>query len=115
MGEEFNKICASSKVMLSINNQNDIPDYFSDRVFRLLAAKSFVFQLYTPGLENYFEFGKHLIWFTSPEELKILLDQYLRDDMKEMRDAMAEEGYKLVLEKHTWDKSIAKILEVVNE
>lgn len=113
-GDEFNDIVSSSKIMLSINTQNNIPDYFSDRVFLYLACKGFVFQRYSPGLENYFVNNEHLVWFTSPYELVNLTEYWLRDNMTEKRKEIAEAGYKHVLENFTWDESARRITEVIN-
>lgn len=110
-GETFNKVCSSSKIMLSINSQNDIPDYFSDRVFLLLGAKSFVMQMYTPGLENYFENGKHIVWWKNLPELIDLCQYYVNEDTTEIREA----GHQYVRENFTWQHSAQKILEVIGE
>jgi len=109
-GEDFRKICASSKIMLSINSQNDIEDYFSDRIFLYSACKAFVFQKYTPGLENYFENGKHLVWFHDINELVALAEEWLDPKKEEERNAIAEEAYKNVLENFTWDVTVGKIM-----
>lgn len=114
-GEVFRKICSSSKIMLSINSQNDISAYFSDRIFLYSACKAFVFQKYTPELEDYFENGKHLIWFHDINELVALADEYLVDSKEEERRQIAENGYKHVLENYTWDVTVNKILGCVSE
>lgn len=114
-GESFRKICSSSKIILSINSQNDIESYFSDRIFLALACESFVFQKYTPGLENYFDNEKHLVWFHDINELLALTKKYLSDEKKEERKRISEEGYKHVLLNYTWDVTVAKILESIKE
>jgi spore maturation protein CgeB len=108
-GEEFNKICSSSKIMLSINSQNDIQDYFSDRIFLYLAAGGFVMQKYTPGLENWFEFGTHCIWFKDIPEAIALTKEWLPKE--EGRKVIAEAGRKYVLDNFTWDHTIKSLLE----
>ena len=112
-GEIFRKICSSSKIMLSINSQNDVEDYFSDRVYLYAACKSFIFQKYTPGLENYFENGKHLVWFHDINELLALTEEWLDPRKDDERKAIAENGYNHVLENYTWDVTVGKIMGCV--
>ena len=52
-GEDFSKICASSKIMLSIDNEIG-KGYFSDRILRLGACSSCVLHQYSPLIERYF-------------------------------------------------------------
>jgi hypothetical protein len=105
--EEFCKICSSSKAMLSINTHNNIPDYFSDRVFRYMACKAPVFHWdSTNTLNKYFEDGKDIFYFDTQEKLLQLLksDIYLGE--------IAENSYRKVLKNHTWDNTITNILTI---
>lgn len=112
-GSAFNVICSSSKAILSINTQNDIAEYFSDRVFLCLGANAFVLQKYTPGLEKYFENGKHLVWFNTKEELLSLADEYLAPEKDDVRKAIADVGYRYVIDNFTWEDSMTKLLGIV--
>lgn len=112
-GDTFSVVCGSSKAMLSVNTENTTVDSFSDRVFLYLACGSFVFQKYSPGLENVFENKKHLVWFDSKEELLDLADYYLVPEREEERRAMAQAGYDLVVGKYTWNHSMLQLLECI--
>lgn len=110
-GEAFNDIYSSSKAMVSINTQNDIPNYFSDRVFLYLGARAFVFQKYSPELERYFENRKHLVWFDTVEELLSLAKEYMSGDKDKEIEDIKEAGYQYVLQHFTWQKSAKLIME----
>lgn len=112
-GPPFSMICGSSQAMLSINTQNDIQEYFSDRVFLYLACGSFVFQKYSPGLEKWFENKKHIVWFDTKEELLDLADQFLTPNALEERRRIAQAGYEYVLENFTWQHSMKQLLGCV--
>lgn len=114
-GADFRKICSSSKIMLSINSQNNIEEYFSDRVFLYLACKSFVFQKYTPGLENYFENEKHLVWFHDSNELIALTNEWLDPSKEIERRLIAETGYNYVLNQYTWDVTVGQIMGCIKD
>lgn len=112
-GDTFSVVCGSSKAMLSVNTENTTADSFSDRVFLYLACGSFVFQKYSPGLENVFENKKHLVWFDSKEELLDLADYYLVPEREEERRAIAQAGYEKVITNHTWRHSMLQLLECI--
>lgn len=105
--EEFCKICSSSKAMLSLNTHNNIPDYFSDRVFRYMACKAPVLHWdSTYTLNKYFVDEKEILYFKDEEELL----QLLKKDIN--LEKIAENGYKKVLENYTWDNTVNNILAI---
>jgi hypothetical protein len=105
--EDFCKICSSSKIMLSLNTHNNIPDYFSDRVFRYMACKAPVFHWdSTNTLNKYFEDKKEILYFDTQEKLL----QLLKSDIN--LSEIAENGYNKVLESYTWDNTIDNILTI---
>ncbi len=105
--EEFCKICSSSKAMLSLNTHNNIPDYFSDRLFRYMACKAPVIHWDSTGtLSKYFVDKKEILYFEDEQKLLQLLKKDI--NLKEI----AENGYKKVLAKYTWDNTINNILTI---
>src|SRR6185436_20318304 len=64
----YRAVCASSKVMLGMNQVNEDPLYFSNRTFLTLACRGFHLTRYVPGLEQVFEDGEHLAWYRDEQE-----------------------------------------------
>jgi len=89
------EIFQSSKIIIDIIDDKfyNLTQYFSDRVPMALACGSFVLTNYRPGLENLFERGVHLDWFTTKEELHEKINKYLDDD--KLRQEIAMNGYKI--------------------
>ena len=109
INEEFAQICSNSKFMLSLNVHNNIPYYFSDRIFRYLACKSCVVHLDNTGtLNKWFENNKDIVYFSNENDLLSKLKSITKDE----RVKIAESGYRKVVENYTWDKTIERILEI---
>lgn len=111
--DEFAKICSSSKCMLSLNTHNNIPHYFSDRIIRLLGCGSLTFHLdSTNTLNDYFRGDKEIIYFSDENDLLSKME-ILND--KEACGKIATAGYDRVMRDYTWDNTIRKMLEVIND
>jgi spore maturation protein CgeB len=89
----------SHKIALSINNINAYK-YTSDRLFNIMATKTFCLVHYYEGLEEDFENKKHLVWWKDVKELKGLIDYYLSHD--DERNQIANNGFNEVWSKHRW-------------
>ena len=106
-GDDFNKVCSSSKAVLNIPTHVGEREYFGDRIVRTLATKTLSITQYVPGLERYFEHGKNLVWFfSSPEECVEVVRDHLHN--KEI----SKEGYKLFLEKYTCLDFVKQMLDI---
>ncbi|MEW6685304.1 MAG: glycosyltransferase [Candidatus Edwardsbacteria bacterium] len=110
--EDFAKVCASAKIMLGTNSHNNLPDYFSDRVFLTLACKGFFLVKYTPGLEHWFTNKEHLVWFHNFEEAFKLIDYYLTHP--EQREEIACQGQKYVYKNFTWNRVMEQMLHIIS-
>ena len=109
-GKDFNKACSEGRILLAINNSSPDEDSFSDRIMRYMATKGCVLTEYSEGLENYFINCNDLDWFKTEGELinrvRILVEN------PDIRNNIAEAGYKKVLAKHTWDKVAEQIIKI---
>jgi hypothetical protein len=112
-GIEHPKFCASKKIMLAKNATNDIPGYWSIRVYTLLAVKSFVLHPYVEGLDRYFEDGKHLAIWRDEKDLYDKIDYYLKHPR--IRQRIAEAGNQLVMERDTWDARMEEFWQLVSD
>ena len=111
-GKEFSEVCAASRYMLSINTQNNLPDYFSDRLFRYLSCGSCVFHFDTTNtVYKYFKDGKEVILFKNKEELLAKI--------KEVHSAgnsieMGKAGRDRVINNYTWEHSATNVLNTIS-
>jgi hypothetical protein len=112
-GQELSKVCASVKIVLGANSRNDCPGYFSDRAFLVLACRGFHLTHYVPGLERYFENGKHLVWFKDQTEMLKKIEEYINED--NARTEIAGAGQAGVYQKHTWEISMRTMMEILEQ
>jgi len=111
VNEEFAKVCSSSKYMLSLNTHNNIVGYFSDRLIRYLGCGTCTFHLdSTMSLNDYFEDGKEVIYFSDPDDLLEKIKGVTESEVM----ILTVNGREKVLQNYTWNNSIHKILGVVN-
>jgi Glycosyl transferases group 1 len=108
-GREFAAACYLSKIVVGDNFVNDVPGYWSDRVYLTLACGGFFLTAYVPGLENEFENGRHLVWWNDWEDLHKQIEYYLPREAE--RRAIALEGHRLVHREHTYDRRIQRMTE----
>ncbi len=109
-GSMFNVACSSSSAMLAISAEHDTREYFSDRVLRYGACGSFVLHKHSPNMDRHFENNKDLVYFHDVDSLLEAVDKYLVDDVALARQEIAVNLYNKVLQNHTWDNTIQKIL-----
>ncbi len=88
-----------SKIVISVNNFNDVEMYFSARQLNAMASGTLTVSAYIPGLEKYFTNGEDLVWFKTADECVDLVNYYLDHEDEARRIGM--NGSKKVLENHT--------------
>lgn len=96
---EQNTVYNGSKIVISINNFNDLEMYFSARQLNGMAAGTLTVSKYIPGLEKFFDNGKDLVWFNSSKECLDLVKYYLNHN--DEAEQIGINGSKKVLEFHT--------------
>ena len=109
---QFRRLCATSRIVLGLNQVNNDPLYFSNRTFLTLACKGFHLTHYVPGLETVFEDGEHLSWYRDTDECFAKIDRYLSTDDKRRR--ISEQGHALVYGEHQYFHRVARIREIVS-
>jgi hypothetical protein len=109
-GTVFNVVCSSSSAMLAISAEHDTREYFSDRVLRYGAGGSFVLHKHSPNMDRYFENNKDLVYFHDVDSLLEVVGKYLVDEAAPTRQEISVNLYNKVLQNHTWDNTIQKIL-----
>ena len=118
--EDFARVCSGARIVLGLNDNNAIADYFSDRTFLTLACRGFHLTSYVPGLEKWFINKEHLVWFNIGrgwfhryDECLDLIDYYL--DRSGERAGIAEAGQKHVYGNYTWRHSMEKMVGILSE
>lgn len=105
---EYARICATSKIVLGMNEVNDDPFYFSNRTFLTLACRAFHLTHYVPRLEQVFRDGVHLSWFHGPDDIRDRIAYWL--PRAEERARIAGVGLAEVMQHHQYYHRVARIL-----
>lgn len=108
---QYRKICASTKIMIGIDQRQDLDLYFSNRTWITLGCGGFLLTRYVPNLEELFRNHVHLVWFNSTEECLDLMAHYLPREDERRRIAAAGGDY--VRTYHTFRHRAARIIEHV--
>ncbi|MDO8490195.1 MAG: glycosyltransferase [bacterium] len=97
-GSELGKVCTSTKIVLNfIRKQNG--DAHNMRTFEIPAYGGFLLSTRTQEQADFFEEGKEMAFFSSPQELREKIDYYLLHDNE--RSRIAHAGYQAV-QKHSF-------------
>lgn len=104
----FRNLCASSRIVLGLNQVNGDTLYFSNRTFLTLACGGFHLTHYVPGLERVFREDQHLSWYRGIDECLEKIEYYLEHE--DERLAIAQQGCDYVHREHQFDSRIQYIL-----
>jgi hypothetical protein len=107
----FRWLCATSRIVLGMNQFNHQPLYFSNRTFMTLACRGFHLTHYVPGLERVFREYEHLAWFGDLDDCKRKIRHFLA--RPEERERIAANGYEHVRDNHSFMHRIAEVLRVL--
>jgi len=104
----FARVCASSHIVLGLNEVNEDTFYFSNRTFLTLACGAFHLTHYVPRLEEVFRDQEHLVWYRSEQDaLQKVLEWLPR---AEDRARIAAGGHAEVMQHHQYYHRVARIL-----
>jgi spore maturation protein CgeB len=108
---EWIKIYNASKIVIIIHYQDGHTPCHqaSPKIFESLACKCFVLVDDQKDVFRMFRSGQHLVAFHNIEDLKDKIQYFLIHE--EERKSIAENGYKEVTQKHTYQHRIREILE----
>ena len=107
----YARVCASSSIILGLNQSHDSALYFSNRIFLTLACQGFHLTHYVPRMEEVFERGVHLDWFDSREECDEKIGWYLEHPRERRKIAM--QGAALVHAEHRYQDRVQEILRLL--
>lgn len=101
-----------SKIPLSISISGDFMiGGCSNRLYNIMAAGGCAFVKYFEDLELIFENHKHLVWFKSNEEIKPLIQEYLKSPKK--INQIKVNAKNLFLEKHTGKCRVDNMFDIM--
>ena len=111
VGDDFAKICSASKIVLNlVRKQNG--NAHNMRTFEVPACRGFMLTTRTKEQCEFFEEGTDIACFETPQELKIKIDKFLKDEN-------AMKGFRMGANKkvqlHTYYERAKKILEVYHD
>jgi spore maturation protein CgeB len=104
----YAQICATSRIVLGVNEINDDAYYFSNRTFLTLACGGFHLTHYVPSLEKVFGNGEHLAWFRDEDDAMEKIAYWLQRDDERAR--VAAGGHAEVMEHHRYYHRVSRIL-----
>lgn len=110
VGEEVGRIYSQSKIVVNFPQDGG----FNMRVFEAMACGAMLItEDVGNGQDELFQDKKHLILYRSRDEISALVKHYLEHD--DERRAIAAEGQREVLAKHTYRHRMEFMLEVLSE
>lgn len=107
IGEDMVNAINSFKIHFNRNMANDI----NYRTFETLGCKTFLLTNYTENLENLFNIDKHLIVYSSKEDLLEKIKYYLNNENK--RKEIENLGYEFVKNNHTYLNRSKQLIEII--
>src|SRR5690348_4170423 len=96
---------SQSKVSVNYSIKNDL----NMRVFETLGTRTCLLTDDIPGVREFFDDKKHLVLFKSEEEAVERMRELLSND--ELRQSIADAGYREALAKHTYMHRVKEILK----
>jgi glycosyltransferase involved in cell wall biosynthesis len=111
--EEMAAIYSRSKIVVNISRDDHLSDA-NLRCFEAMAAGALLITAKPTELADYgFIEGVHYIAFESESDLCLKVKSFLADDTA--RQGIARAGRSLVIDKHTYDRRVDTILEIVGQ
>jgi len=106
---KMSEIYSSSKIGFNSSIFNDI----NMRVFEVMACGCFLLtnKIKDNGFDELFIDKKHLVTYKNNKEMIELIDYYLKN--KEERERIAEDGYRLTIEKHTYLHRAKEMVDII--
>lgn len=110
---EWVKMVSASKIVLSIHYQDSKTLCYqaSPRIFETMACKGFLLCDRQRDVGMLFKDKEHLAFFSDRHDLREKVSYYLQSERERKR--IRENGYREVIEKHTYGKRIEQILSYV--
>jgi spore maturation protein CgeB len=96
-----------------IHFNRNISDDLNYRTFETLGCKTFLLTNETPGLNELFDIGNHLVTYESVSDLFEKIDYYLNNESERM--VISQNGYDHVVKNHTFYERMKYFINIINE
>lgn len=110
--KELHKAYSSCKILFN-DHWDDMrkKGFLSNRLFDGYASGAFII---SDNVKGYREvFGNALVTYKTKEELHSLIEKYSKNEI--LRKEKARKGYEIVTKKHTFEKRVERIIEVIEK
>lgn len=104
----YAKICATSRIVLGVNEVNEDAYYCSNRTFLTLACGAFHLTHFVPRLDEVFGDGQHLAYYRDEDDAVAKIRSWL--PKAEERAQVAASGHAEVMQHHQYYHRVARIL-----
>jgi len=120
INERHSQVCQASLINLGIDQDPALDESWSARLYRVMCAGGLYLSVATKGLDKYFKINKKDEEITADQDLVVFYDEFdliakldflLEHD--EIRESIAKNGQKIVLEKHKFTDRLKDIIEKV--
>lgn len=108
-GTEHARICNSAKILVADNYRNDIPGYWSDRVYLEVGSGGFLLHPRVPGIEESFTDGEHLVLYDDLPDLHDKIRYYLSHD--DEREHVQRHGWRHVHQHHSQQARVRELMQ----
>lgn len=106
-GRERQGLIRSAKIVIGVNCRDDIPGYWSNRVYLTLASGGFFLCRKVEGLDRLFQPGKHYAQFTgSPVKA---VNRWLKRNKE--RERIRQAGHKYCMAQHTYIHRVGELID----
>lgn len=111
-GTDLNDLFASVKIVMGDSVYS--PHYWSNRIYETLGRGGFLLHPRVPGLEEEFEYYKHLIPYelNNHKQVSNLIDHYLKFNKEREKIRLA--GHEYCKEHYTYKERCRELLKVIN-
>jgi len=99
IGDVFSKVSCASKINLNFIRKQNIPAH-NMRTFEIPACSGFMLSTRTIEQNKIWSEGEEIGCFSNPQELRTMLDQYLRDN--QLRSVMANRAHNICYQKNSY-------------
>jgi len=110
-GTDLARVCSRTKVVIGTNARNDVPGYWSDRMYQIPAHGGFLLATASPGLEKHLRVGEHFAPLSDPSHVVAEVKRWSRANAE--REAIRVAGFKHVREHHTWEQRGRELLHIL--
>lgn len=109
---EYAKHLRKAHLNIGVNHY-DITKYYNRRLFESVACGKLHITHYIPGMEQHFENGKQLVWFTGIDQCLRHIEHFLAEP--EHREKIAAQGREFFIKHHSWPQRAKQFVKKLNE